>query len=79
VQFVIGVPPSLKLTLPAGAAPCTVAVNVTATFAFAGFALLVSTVVVAGSVGASTPNASISTSRECPASAALTFTRWRRS
>src|ERR1700682_4917931 len=45
-QPVMVVPPSLKLTLPVGAVPTTVAVNVTFDPAVAGLAELVSDVVV---------------------------------
>src|SRR5207247_2206682 len=45
-QPVIVLPPSLKLTVPLGAVPATVAVNVTLLPAVAGFAALARVVVV---------------------------------
>ena len=63
-QPLIVVPPSLKLTLPVGAAPTTVAVNVTFDPTVAGFAELVSDVVVDVKPAAATPQASTSVMRE---------------
>ena len=51
LQPLIAVPPSVKLTLPVGAAPLTVAVNVTLVPTTAGLAELASVVVVAAGAG----------------------------
>src|SRR5512144_1823566 len=75
---VIGLPSALKATLPVGLLPLmplTVAVNVTLVPTTAGFAELVSVVVVAGKVGPAVPQASISMMREYEGRELVTLTR----
>ena len=60
----IKVPPSVKLTLPLGALPFTVAVNTTLAPTTAGLGELESVVMVPGKLAAATPQASISVMRE---------------
>ena len=67
-QPVIDVGPSLKLTLPVGATPVTVAVNVTLAPTVDGFTELVSAVVVAPATGLTTCDNALLVDATLPAS-----------
>src|ERR1700675_109178 len=71
----IEIPPSWKLTLPVGAVPVTVAVNVTLAPDVDGLSELVSPVVVGGKPGPLLPHASISTMRALTYSVPVTLIR----
>src|SRR5689334_11753329 len=76
LQPAIDVAPSLKLTLPVGLLPTTVAVNVTLVPNVDGLSEL-PTVVVDDSGPAAMPHASTSVMREQPARPAVTLMRMR--
>src|SRR4051812_41217687 len=77
LQPLIDTPPSVKLTLPVGLVPVTVAVNVTVLPTAAGVPDVASVVVVAGKLAAATPQASISVMREYWTNAFVTLMRIR--
>ncbi len=77
LQPLIIPPPSVKLTLPVGLVPVTVAVKVTGVPTGAGVSEVASVVVVAGKPVAATPQASISVMREYEARALVTLMRMR--
>ena len=64
LQPPIALPPSVKVTLPVGAVPVTVAVKVTGAPTVDGFNELASVVVDGGGPTAAVPQASTSTRRE---------------
>src|SRR5450432_348416 len=76
-QVAMDAPASVKLMLPVGAVPATVAVNVTAEPAVDGLAELASVVVDGAGPSAAVPHASTSVMREKEASAAVTLMRMR--
>src|SRR5439155_24704027 len=76
-QPVSVLPPSVKLTLPLGAFPLTLALNVTLAPTEAGLSELVSSVVLGVRPPASTPQASISTMVGTLSSDRVTLTRIR--
>src|SRR6266566_3437284 len=76
-QPAMALPPSVKLTLPVGFVPLTVAVNVTLLPTVAGLPELVSVVVVVGNPLAAVPQASTSVRRDHESTAPVMLIRMR--